>query len=172
MRLGKGYDATFCLGATTVTLDPDSQVIPTDPPPTPPSLEAVRSALGPMVGEVSQVPPVFSALKIKGKRSSDRARAGESVVPKPRLVRIDALEVLDYQWPTLRLRVACGRGTYVRSIARDLGAVLGVGAYLTALRRTRVGPYLAEDAVTLERLGAEGVEPFLVSGPGDESSRS
>ncbi len=162
MAMPKGYEAEVRLGASTETLDPQSPEVVTAPPPVPQSLAAVRAALEPMVGVVQQVPPVYSALKVGGRRSADRARAGEVLTPRPRTVRIDALEVLEYDWPTLRLRVACGRGTYVRAIARDLGAALGTGGYLTALRRTFVGPFTAASAVTLERLEAEGVGRHLI----------
>jgi len=80
---------------------------------------------------------------------------------EPRRVRVYGIELLDYAWPFAKLRIDCGRGTYVRAIARDLGEKLGVGGYLTELRRTRVGPFVAEDAVTPERLQAEGVAAHL-----------
>ena len=167
MGLPKEYDATVRLGATTATLDPETPEEVYMPPSGEsradvPTAAEIAAALAGMTGEVSQVPPVFSALKIGGRRSADRARAGEAVVAKPRVVRIDRLEVLDYEWPTVRIRVACGRGTYVRAIARDLGAALQVGGYLTALRRTFVGPFAERRAVTLERLEGEGVSAHLV----------
>ena len=169
MGLPKGYEATVKLGATTATLDPTSEEIadpifeisgPVSPPP--PTLAEIGTALAPLVGDVLQVPPVFSALKLGGRRSSDRARSGEAIAPEPRRVRIDRIDVLAYDWPTVRLRVECGRGTYVRAIARDLGDALGVGGHLTALTRTRVGPFTLDRAVPLERIEAEGVLRHLV----------
>ena len=167
MGLPKGYDATVRLGAITATLDPETPEQAYVPPSGEsradvPTAAEIAAALAGMTGEVSQVPPVFSALKIGGRRSADRARAGEAVRAKPRVVRIDRLEVLDYDWPTVRIRVACGRGTYVRAIARDLGAALGVGGYLTELRRNFVGPFTERRSVTLERLEVEGVEAHLI----------
>lgn len=156
----KQYDATVKLGGTTPTEDPESPETPT-PGATPVSEGAVRAALLPLVGEVLQRPPAFSALKVAGRRAYDLARGGNAVTLEPRVVRVYGIELLDYAWPLARLRVDCGRGTYVRAIARDLGAALGVGGYLTALRRTRVGPFTAADAVTPERLAVEGVEAHL-----------
>ncbi|CAA9383645.1 MAG: tRNA pseudouridine(55) synthase, partial [uncultured Phycisphaerae bacterium] len=91
----------------------------------------------------------------------DLARGGDLVALEPRRVRVYAIDLLHYEWPVARLRVDCGRGTYVSAIARDLGAALGVGGYLTALRRTAVGPFTADGAVTPERLAGEGVDAHL-----------
>jgi len=98
------------------------------------------------------LPPNFSALKVGGRRAYDLARKGQAVELKPRTVTVYGIELLDYASPFLRLRIDCGRGTYIRSIARDLGARLGVGGHLTQLRRTRVGEYHVDRAVTLEAL--------------------
>ncbi len=156
----KQYDATVRLGGTTATDDLESPEAPT-PGATPVAIEAVRDAILPLVGDVLQRPPAFSALKVAGRRAYDLARAGATVELKPRPVRVYRIELLEYAWPHARLLVDCGRGTYVRAIARDLGEALGVGGYLTQLRRTRVGPFAAADAVTVERLAAEGVPPHL-----------
>ena len=103
-------------------------------------------------------------MKVGGRRAYDLARKGQAVELAERIVRVDAVEMLHYAWPLLRLRIDCGRGTYIRSIARDLGAALGVGGYLTELRRTRVGAFLAADSVTLERLKlSDGVAVHLRS---------
>jgi tRNA pseudouridine55 synthase len=113
------------------------------------------------IGEIQQVPPQFSALKIAGRPAYQLARRGEEVTLQPRAVRIDGLELLRYQWPELDIRVDCGRGTYIRSLARDIGQLLGGGGYLTALRRTRIGQFDADRAVGLQLLVEQGVEPFL-----------
>ena len=102
-----------------------------------------------------QRPPAFSAMKVAGRRAYDLARGGAEVVLPPRPVNIYGMELLDYAWPLLRLRVDCGRGTYVRAIARDLGEALNVGGHLTELRRTRVGPFDVAEAVRPEHLTAE-----------------
>lgn len=156
----KQYEATVKLGATTTTDDPESPETPTiDVMPV--GVDAVRAAIAPLVGDVLQRPPPFSALKVAGRRAYDLARRGGTVELEPRRVRIDSIALLEYEWPLARLRIDCGRGTYVRAIARDLGAALGVGGYLTALRRTAVGPFIAGEAVTPERLAAEGIASHL-----------
>src|SRR2546428_12357707 len=104
-------------------------------------------------------------MKIGGRAAYALARQGKPVKLQPRPVRIDAIGILEYQWPTLRLRIDCGRGTYIRAIARDLGEALGVGGYLTQLRRTRVGEFGIDGAVTLEKLLADGIEPHLRPAP-------
>jgi tRNA pseudouridine55 synthase len=114
-----------------------------------------------MIGAVQQRPPIFSALKIGGRRAYDLARRGNPVNLPPRPVRIDAIDILSYDWPLVKISVDCGRGTYIRSIARDLGDLLAVGGYLTHLRRSKVGPFLAAESVGLERLCADGVAPYL-----------
>ena len=153
----KQYEATVKLGATTETDDPESPETPTPGAAPPPALAQVRAATAKFVGDILQRPPAYSAMKVAGRRSYDLAREGNLVRHEPRPVRVYAVEILGYDWPLLRLRVDCGRGTYVRSIARDLGEALGVGGYLTTLRRTRVGPYYADTAITLYRLTVEGV---------------
>jgi tRNA pseudouridine55 synthase len=164
MDAGKEYLATIRLGATTETLDTDSPEQPT-PGATPPDLETLQSTLARFVGVIEQAPPTFSAVKLGGRRASDRARAGEIVAPALRKVRVDAIELLRYDWPTVELRVECGRGFYVRSLAHDLGGVLGVGGYLAALRRTRVGLLTIHDAVPLESLDRfERLSPRLRPG--------
>ena len=147
----KQYETAIRLGATTETLDPLSDPVAT-PGATVPSQEAVQVALAGQVGHVLQVPPNFSALKVGGKRASDRTRDGEILDLPPRPVRIDAIELIHYAWPDLKVRIDCGRGTYVRSIARDIGQALGVGGYLTQLRRTRVGEFWAKDAIPIDGL--------------------
>ena len=156
----KGYDATVKLGARTATDDleaPEESVegcaIPTE--------EQVRDAVARQVGAIEQRPPAFSAMKVGGQRAYKLARQGEAVEIKPRTVQIYAIDVLAYEWPIVRLRVECGRGTYIRAIARDRGDALGTGGYLTELRRTFVGAFHADNAVTLETLQTEGVERHL-----------
>lgn len=151
MSSPKEYEATIKFGATTETDDIASPERPVDHA-RPPTIDALRAALLPLAGEVLQMPPVYSALKIGGQRACDRARAGETVTLQPRKIRIDSITLLDYAWPLARIHVACGRGTYVRAIARDIGAALGVGGYLTRLRRTRVGDFTIDNSVTIEAL--------------------
>jgi tRNA pseudouridine55 synthase len=151
------------LGATTETDDLESPERPAVQPVEPISIERVRAALPAFVGTILQKPPVYSAMKLAGRRACDRARDGEQLDLEPRPVRVYAIDLLDYVWPLLKLRIDCGRGTYIRSIARDLGAALGVGGYLTELRRTRIGNYDVSGAATTERLQRDGVLPSLHS---------
>lgn len=156
----KQYEATVKFGATTATDDIESPEEPVESA-KPPAIEAIEAALKGFVGDILQTPPSFSALKIGGKRAYDLARMGKPIQPQPRTVRVYGIELIEYDWPTLRLRIDCGRGTYIRAIARDLGHQLGVGGYLTQLHRTRVGAYSATDAVTLEQIKAMGIEQAL-----------
>ena len=151
-RMPKSYRAVVRLGARSDTLDADGRIEPdaglaADPDRTPPSVDAVRAALAAQVGLIDQIPPQFSALKVAGKRAYDLARAGESAPLAARPVRIDRVELLRYEWPQLEIHVDCGSGTYIRSIARDVGEALGVGGLIDVLVRTRIGPFRLEDAV-------------------------
>jgi tRNA pseudouridine55 synthase len=159
----KQYIATVKLGATTATLDPESPEQPADPPVDRPEESQVLEVLQRFVGEIQQVPPQFSALKIAGRPAYQLARRGESLNLPPRTVRIDRMELLGYQWPMLNLRVDCGRGTYIRSIARDVGQILAGGGYLTTLCRTRIGRFDLQQAVSLQQLAESGVVSFLHS---------
>jgi tRNA pseudouridine55 synthase len=156
----KQYLATVKLGATTETLDPETpEVVRAGVLPV--TRERVEHVLPGFVGEIEQTPPAYSALKIGGRPAYQLAREGETVELKPRRVKVYAIELLRYDWPALELRIDCGRGTYVRSIARDVGEALGTDGYLTALRRTKVGVFSADAAVTVDTLQQDGVERHL-----------
>jgi tRNA pseudouridine55 synthase len=161
MNLPKQYETTIKLGATTATDDPESPETPT-PNAAEPLLQAIEAVLTRMTGTVMQRPPAFSAMKIAGRRAYELARKGAPADLAARPVRIDAIQIVHWQWPLLRLVIDCGRGTYIRSIARDLGEELRVGGYLTQLRRTRVGEFKAEDAVALDRLAESSVVAGLI----------
>ena len=160
MDAPKQYEATVKLGATTATDDPEAPEVPAAPI-DPPPLAAVSAAAQTFTGDILQRPPAFSAMKVDGRRAYDLARKGNLVALEPRPVRVYSIDVLDYAWPLLRLRIDCGRGTYVRALARDIGAALNTGGYLTELRRTRVGAFTAPESVTLDRVLADGPEPHL-----------
>jgi tRNA pseudouridine55 synthase len=154
MLTEKAYDATILLGATTTTDDAEGEVTATydidgltD--------EAIREALTAFVGEIDQVPTAVSAIKVDGKRAYQRVRDGEEVELKARRVTIHELTVTDVRGPEVDVSVRCSSGTYIRAIARDLGAALGVGGHLTALRRTAVGRFDLAQAKTLAQLGEE-----------------
>lgn len=115
-----------------------------------PKKEEVLKALSSFREETEQVPPIYSAIKIKGKEAYKLARTGREVEMKSRPAEIKEVEFLSYEWPLVSFRVITGPGVYIRSIARDLGTKLGVGGYLFSLKRTRVGKYTADDAITLK----------------------
>jgi tRNA pseudouridine55 synthase len=117
-----------------------------------PTMDEVRDACAKWTGDVMQAPPAYSAIKVNGQRAYAMARRGEAVELAARPIRIDEIEVVSYKWPTLVIRVTCGKGTYIRSLGRDIGSEMGVGGVLTALRRTRVGRFSIEDSLTLEAL--------------------
>ena len=145
----KEYVASLKLGATTPSFDmeteEDSQKDYSFV-----SEEIVKGALQMFKGEIEQVPPVFSAIKVKGKRAFDHARNGEDLKLQPRKIVIREIELLSFDTPKLVIRVVCSKGTYIRSLARDLGEVLQCGAYLTGLHRTRMGDSKIEDAMTVD----------------------
>ena len=147
----KEYTATLQLGATTPSYDMEHEVDRTYPVDHI-TREMIEQTLPRFVGEIQQVPPVFSACNVNGKRAYNIARKGETVELQPKTLRIDELELTDYDPETqqMSIRVVCGKGTYIRALARDIGEALGSGAYLTALCRTRVGDVRIEDCLTLE----------------------
>lgn len=152
----KKYIATLRLGATTPSFDLEHEIDQTYPTEHI-TREDVECALNSFVGEIMQVPPVFSACKVEGKRAYDLARMGqkaEEVQLKAKPLRIDEIELLEAdlggETPSITIRVVCSKGTYIRALARDIGEALNSGAHLTALRRTRVGEYGEKDCFTLE----------------------
>jgi tRNA pseudouridine55 synthase len=154
----KTYEFAVRWGVSTTTDDAEGTVSATSP--LRPTESAIRAALPRFEGEIAQIPPAFSAIKIAGERAYDLARAGENVVLESRNVLIHRLEFLDAPDPdTARFRVACGKGTYVRSLARDLARELGTVGHVVALRRTRVGKFAVESAISLETLEGFGHSP-------------
>jgi tRNA pseudouridine55 synthase len=155
--LPKSYSVQIRLGAKSDTLDADGR-IEVEPSPIIPSRAEVEAVLAGMVGEIAQRPPEYSAKRVKGRRAYDLARAGQTVELAPRRVRIDQISVVDYSWPRLSLAIDCGSGTYIRSIARDVGESLGSCGLVEVLKRTGIGPFTIEQAVSPSTLAAEGVE--------------
>ncbi len=171
----KAYLATVTFGAATDTQDAEGRVVE-EGDPSALSEDAVRTALAGFVGELAQIPPMFSAVRVGGRRLHEAARAGEEVPRAPRKVRVDALELLELL-PSqpgagrrlARFSVRCGKGTYVRTLAADLGRALGVPAHLSALRRTGSCGFGVEQAVPLAELesaaaegGPEALRPRLI----------
>ena len=145
----KEYVATIRLGATTPSYDletAENEVFPTDHL-TP---ELLRSTLKSFIGENDQIPPLFSAVKIEGKRAYEHARNGSDMVLAPKKITISELELLSFSKEEIKLRVVCSKGTYIRALARDLGSALQSGAYLVGLIRTRIGDLKLEDAWNIQ----------------------
>jgi tRNA pseudouridine55 synthase len=147
----KEYEAWAVLGLRTTTDDAEGQLLAqADVPDF--STEELQTALDTFVGQIEQVPPAYSAIKVAGRRSYDLARSGASVALASRAVTIESIELRSWERPVLRFRVCCSKGTYIRSLARDLGERLGVGASLRRLIRLRVGPFDLGQAVDLEEV--------------------
>lgn len=145
----KEYVATMKLGATTPSYDLETQeneFFPTDHL----TIGFVQEKIKAFLGETDQVPPVFSAVKIDGKRAYEHARKGNDIVLQAKRITISEMEVLNFSSNELVLRIVCSKGTYIRSLARDLGQAIGSGAYLIGLRRTRIGEMKIEDAWDLK----------------------
>jgi tRNA pseudouridine55 synthase len=157
----KEYRFTLRFGEARSTEDAEGDVTATSD--ARPTDDAIRGALGGFLGEIDQVPPAFSALKIDGQRAYDLARAGEAVEMKPRRVRIDGLALLARpDRDHADFVVTCGKGTYIRSLGRDLAVALGTVGHLSALRRTAAGPFREDAAISLPKLEALGHIPALL----------
>ncbi|HRW23229.1 MAG TPA: tRNA pseudouridine(55) synthase TruB [Spirochaetia bacterium] len=177
MGAGKGYEASVLFGEETDTLDPEGSVVATAPVP---SLEALEAALPAFRGDILQAPPAYSAVHVNGERAYERALKGEDVRPAPRPVTIRSLELLSYEAGVARLRIACTKGTYIRSLARDIALACGSRGRLSALRRSFSGPFQVETAVAADDFGpgslrvlaeadARGLGLGVVGLPGDEA---
>lgn len=145
----KEYVAEIMLGATTPSYDMEHPVNETFPYEHI-TKEMVEEVLNSFVGEIAQRPPLFSACKVDGKRAYDLARKGSDMQLEAKQIRIDAIELVECDLPKITIRVVCGKGTYIRSLARDIGEALHSGAYLTALTRTRIGEYKIENCINPE----------------------
>lgn len=145
----KEYIATIALGATTPSYDLETE-IDARYPTAHITRELVGEVLAKFTGRIEQVPPAFSACKIDGKRAYKMARKGDAVELKPKILVIDEIELLEYNPESITIRVVCSKGTYIRALARDIGAALGSGGHLTALRRTRVGDVTIDRCLSLD----------------------
>jgi tRNA pseudouridine55 synthase len=155
----KEYICEITLGATSTTDDAEGEITPSiDATEVP--LAEIEKVLRQFEGTFEQVPPTFSAKKIEGRRAYALARKGKEVKLEPVSVTIRTLELLDYKWPILKLKLTCSKGFYVRSLARDIGKKLGVGGYLSNLKRTRVGNFGIERAVSIEEVDESKLLPL------------
>lgn len=146
----KEYVAELALGATTPSFDLETEVDATYPTEHI-TRQLVEETLKQFLGEIQQVPPAFSAVKINGKRAYEYARKGEEVEIKPKTLVIDEIELMEYSQTAIKIRVVCSKGTYIRGLARDIGVALKSGAHLTSLCRTRIGDAKLEDCISLEQ---------------------
>ena len=145
----KEYVATIKLGATTPSFDLETE-IDAEYPTEHITEELVKETLAKFIGEIQQIPPTYSAIKINGKRAYEYARKGDEVELKPKTLVIDEIELLEYKMPEIVVRVVCSKGTYIRALARDIGEALNSGGHLTALRRTRIGDIRVENCLQYE----------------------
>jgi tRNA pseudouridine55 synthase len=150
-KLDKVYEATIRLGQVSTTGDPEGDV--TDVSDRQPTKDEIEALLPSFTGEITQRPPIFSAIKVGGQRAYDLARAGKEVEIPERQVTIHSLEIIDYSYPELRIRTHVSSGTYIRTLAQDIGKKLGTGAYCTQLRRTKVAEWDVRDAQSLADFG-------------------
>ncbi|MCY4018572.1 MAG: tRNA pseudouridine(55) synthase TruB [Chloroflexi bacterium] len=148
----KSYRASVILGRTSSTYDSGGELSERQAETASIDLADIRKAITPFIGEILQVPPMYSAIKVKGRKLYELARQGQSIEVEPRPVRIDSINILHWNDPLLELDVICSAGTYIRSLAHDLGQALGVGAYLSGLQRRASGQFALGDSVALETL--------------------
>lgn len=159
--LDKTYEVTAQLGATSSTGDPEGKI--TAGPDTVPKVQDLRRAIARFQGDIMQVPPAYSAIKINGQRAYKLARAGQAVILEPRSAIVHRLEITDYTYPEVKLTAEVSAGTYIRSLVADLGQALGTGAYTIALRRTTVGPFKLTDACQAETLTPERITEYALA---------
>ncbi len=158
----KVYEAEIKFGFVSSTGDVEGEITASSED-TVLDRSSVERAMSTFRGEIEQTPPQFSALKVNGKRAYDLARQGKPVTLQPRLVTISELDVTDFEWPIARIRCRVSSGTYIRTLAEDIGASLGVGAYLTGLRRTSVGEWSVASALQLQDLTVEVIEENILA---------
>ncbi len=163
----KEYIATLALGATTPSFDLETKIDATYPT-AHITRELTEKVLSQFIGRIEQVPPAFSACKIDGKRAYDLARSGQTVDLKAKVLVIDEIELQSFAPDQITIRVVCSKGTYIRALARDIGAALGSGAHLTALRRTRVGDVTLDKCLSVEQ-AAELIKTVEIETPEDNN---
>lgn len=161
-KLDKTYEAELMLGAESSTADSEGQI--TRISSRRPSIDEIEKTLARFAGEIEQTPPAFSAVKVGGQRAYKLARAGKEVKIEPRKVNIYSIKNVEYEYPKLRFAAEVSSGTYIRSLAQDIGMSLKTGAYLSGLRRISVGDLLVTQAIKLDKLGTESIASNLKQG--------
>ena len=159
LKLDKVYEATIHLGQTSTTGDPEGELTAISS--YEPTRDEVDAVLARFVGTVTQTPPIYSAIKVNGRRAYQLAREGKEVVIPEREVIVHSLELIEYTYPEIRVRAHVGSGTYIRSLAEDIGTALGTGAYCAELRRTMVGKWQLDQAKTIREVIDESNIDFL-----------
>ena len=154
-RLDKTYQVTLKLGATSTTGDPEGQIEAVSD--TIPDIKDIEKVISEFRGEIMQIPPAYSAIKIDGQRAYKLARAGKEVIIKARPATIHHLEIVDYTYPEIQLVAEVSSGTYIRTLVGDLGKALGIGAYTTNLRRTIIGDFTVDDSIKIQDITAEAL---------------
>lgn len=160
-KLDKTYRVELTLGTTSLTGDIEGEL--TQKSTQRPELEEIKTALNKFVGVIQQTPPIYSAIKVNGQRAYKLARAGKELKLEPRQVTIHSIENIEYNYPKLSFITEVSSGTYIRSLAEDIGQELGTGAYMSALKRTKIAHYDLADALELEGLSAEVIQTYLQS---------
>ncbi|MFA4942077.1 MAG: tRNA pseudouridine(55) synthase TruB [Patescibacteria group bacterium] len=160
VKMNKEYEAEIHLGITTDTYDREGKIL-SEYQGEALDKEKIIIAVNNFLGAREQLPPMYSAKKVNGQKLYDLARKGQDIVRPKQAIIISDLEIIDYSWPILKLRVACSSGTYIRTLAYDLGNFLAVGAYLSGLRRTKIGDFAIDQAVELDRIETSDWQTYL-----------
>ena len=160
LKADKEYIGLLKLGAVSDTFDDTGKILKKEKNKEP-TKDEVKKALKSFLGEINQTPPLFSAQKIKGKPLYRLARKGIKIKPRAKKAKINKIEILNYSFPYLKIKVKCSSGTYIRSLANDIGKTIGCGAYLEELKRTKIGLYSLEKAVELSKINKENWQKFL-----------
>ncbi|MBT4856082.1 tRNA pseudouridine(55) synthase TruB [bacterium] len=155
MDMTKQYKAEINLSAFSETDDREGELTAVEIKKQP-TLKDIENIIPQFIGTIEQMPPKYSALKVKGKRAYDLARQGKEVELQARQVTIDSIDILNYEWPLLTLDIVCGKGTYIRALARDVGTALDTGGYLTKLERSAIGSYTLDESFMLDDI--EGIK--------------
>ena len=163
LKLNKTYEAELTLGATTTTADLEGEISKVSA--NVPSRNDLRKAISKFVGEIKQTPPAYSAIKIGGERAYKLARKGKKVELPQRIVNVYDLKIEEYKYPILKISTFVSSGTYIRSLAQDIGKQLGTGAYLSFLKRKTIGRYNSEDAIGIENISVDKIKENLQNLP-------
>jgi len=161
VKQSKIYEAEAILGSVSDTYDSQGIIVQNN-------VETidendVKKVLSKFIGQQNQIPPMYSAKKVQGKKLYELARQGIEIERQPCVITISSIELLHYQWPSLKIRIACSTGTYIRSLVHDIGRELGTGAYMSALVRTSIGKFKLADAIELQNITSKNWSQFLLS---------